>query len=88
MIKIIFIIFIIINLNNIKIINIIKKNWSFKIMSDEKTKKINLELPEKTHKKLKLICTVKGMKNNDYVVSIIEKDINETDFNKLIEDEL
>jgi len=57
-------------------------------MTNKKTKKINLELPEKTHKKLKLICTVKGIKINDYVVSLIEDDIDGTDFNKLIEDEL
>ena len=77
------------NLNNINIKNTInKKIRSLENMVDEKTKKINLELSEKTHKKLKIICTAKGMKLNEYVVSVIEKDIYDTDFNKLIEDEL
>lgn len=57
-------------------------------MADEKTKKINLELSEKTHKKLKLKCIAMEVKINDYVVSLIEDDLNGTDFNKLIEDEI
>lgn len=57
-------------------------------MEQEKTKKINLTLPETTHKKLKLICTIKGIKLNDYVLNLIENEINQTDFNQLIETEL
>lgn len=56
-------------------------------MADEKTKKINLELPEKIHKKLKIKCIAMEVSIKDYVVSLIEDDIKNTDYNKLIENE-
>ena len=45
-------------------------------------------MPEPTHKKLKLICTIKGIKLNEYILNLIENEINQTDFNLLIQNEL
>ena len=54
----------------------------------EKIKKVNLKLPENTHKKIKLIANIKGQTINQVIINIIENEIKEIDFNKLIENEL
>lgn len=51
-------------------------------------KKINLKLPETTHKKIKLIANIKGITLNEYILSIINHELNHVDFNQLIENEL
>lgn len=53
-------------------------------MEDMKTKKINIEMPETTHTKLKIIANVKNITLKEYVLKLIEDDIKNTDFNKLI----
>lgn len=51
-------------------------------------KKVNLKLPETTHKKLKLIANIKGVTLNEYILNILAKELNQVDFNQLIENEL
>lgn len=51
-------------------------------------KKVNLKLPETTHKKLKLIANIKGVTLNEYILNILTKELNQIDFNQLIENEL
>ena len=51
-------------------------------------KKINLKLPETTHKKLKLIANIKGITLNEYMLNILTNELNQIDFNQLIENEL
>lgn len=51
-------------------------------------KKVNLKLPEPTHKKLKLIANIKGVTLNEYILNILTKELNQVDFNQLIENEL
>lgn len=51
-------------------------------------KKINLKLPETTHKKLKLIANIKGVTLNEYMLNILTNELNQIDFNQLIENEL
>lgn len=48
-------------------------------------KKVNLKLPEPTHKKLKLIANIKGVTLNEYILNILTKELNQVDFNQLIE---
>lgn len=51
-------------------------------------KKVNLKLPETTHKKLKLIANIKGVTLNEYILNILTNELNQIDFNQLIENEL
>lgn len=55
---------------------------------EEKIKNVTIQLPETTHKKVKLICSIKGVSFKQYVLTLLENEINKTDFNKLIEKEL
>ena len=58
-------------------------------MENETTiKKVNLKLPETTHKKLKLIANIKGVTLNEYILNILTNELNQVDFNQLIENEL
>lgn len=50
----------------------------------EPMKKINVEMPETTKKKLKVICNIKNVTIKEYVLKLIEDDIKNTDFNKLV----
>ena len=54
----------------------------------DKPQLINLKLPETTHKKIKLIANIKGVTLNEYILSIINQELNQVDFNQLIENEL
>ena len=54
----------------------------------EKIKNVTIQIPENTHKKIKLICSIKGISFKEYTLKLLEKEINKTDFNKLIEKEL
>lgn len=51
-------------------------------------KKVNLKMPETTHKKLKLIANIKGVTLNEYILNILTMELNQVDFNELIENEL
>lgn len=51
-------------------------------------KKVNLKMPETTHKKLKLIANIKGVTLNEYILNILTMELNQVDFNQLIENEL
>lgn len=57
-------------------------------MPETNIKKLNIKLPEATHKKIKLIANIKGVTINELINNILEKEINETDFNLLIQNEL
>lgn len=48
-------------------------------------KKVNLKLPETTHTKIKLIANIQDVTINQVINKILEKHINEIDFNKLID---
>ena len=54
----------------------------------ENYKSVNIYLSETIHKKAKLLCSIRGITFKEYATELITKDINETDFNKLIENEL
>lgn len=54
----------------------------------ENYKSVNIYLNETTHKKAKLLCSIRGITFKQYATELIEKDINETDFNELIENEI
>lgn len=77
-------------INTLKIRNTNNKiKRSFQNMENETNiKKINLKLPETTHKKIKLIANIKGVTLNEYILSIINQELNQVDFNQLIENEL
>ena len=51
-------------------------------------KRINIKLNETTHKKIKLIANIKGVTISELINNILEKEINEINFNLLIENEL
>ena len=57
-------------------------------MPETNIKKLNIKLPEETQKKIKLIANIKGVTINELINNILEKEINETDFNLLIQNEL
>ena len=38
--------------------------------------RINIELPEELHKKLKVVCAMKGMTIKDYIISTLESEIS------------
>ena len=57
-------------------------------MQETNIKKLNIKMPEETHKKIKLIANIKGVTINELINNILEKEINETDFNLLIQNEL
>lgn len=57
-------------------------------MPENNIKKLNIKLPETTHRKIKLIANIKGVTINELINNILEKEINQTDFNLLIENEL
>lgn len=51
-------------------------------------KRINIKINETTHKKIKLIANIKGVTISEIINNILEKELNQMDFNKLIETEL
>lgn len=51
-------------------------------------KNVTIQIPKETHKKLKLICNIKGLTIKDYILKLLEKEIKQTDFNKLVNEEL
>ena len=57
-------------------------------MTNKDIKNVTIQIPTDTHKKIKLICSIKGISFKEYVLNLLEKEINKTDFNKLIEKEL
>lgn len=57
-------------------------------MTNKDIKNVTIQIPTDTHKKIKLICSIKGISFKEYVLKLLEKEINKTDFNKLIENEL
>ena len=57
-------------------------------MPETNIKKLNIKLTETTHRKIKLIANIKGVTINELINNILEKEINQTDFNLLIENEL
>ena len=59
-------------------------------MENEKDniKTITVQLPANTHKKIKLICNIKGISFKEYLINLLENEIEKTDFNQLLENEL
>ena len=53
-------------------------------MTDDKKIQISVKVPEDIHKKAKFIANMKGTSLNDYVLNLIETNIQNTDFNKLV----
>lgn len=71
-----------------KKVNEFSKIQNFEVGNIMPEKRINIKLNETTHKKIKLIANIKGVTISELINNILEKEINEIDFNLLIENEL
>ncbi len=45
--------------------------------------RINIELSEELHKKLKVVCALKGITIRDYIVSALESELSKTNLEVL-----
>jgi hypothetical protein len=40
--------------------------------------RINIELPEELHKKLKVVCALKGITIKEYIISAVESELSKS----------
>lgn len=46
--------------------------------------RINIQLPEDLHKKLKVVCALKGITIRDYIVSVLQSELTKLNLGEVL----